>query len=338
MHANQEYSETFESLSQPLVSIIATELKDETSDASEIKTRIPTPDRSQDNEYTNTYDDEDRDSDADVKSNPYTETFENDEFDTDSFRTLSISKSKSKVNIKGHKHHIIKLTIKEEDEQKSDNVDYSDTFDSVTGMLKDSVGKQNTYTESFCSMNVTTSTKLNDLKNRIGRRTSKAKTSLQPKGLHVDVFDGLKKRIEMNLTKSSSNDKLECVRDVFPNLRIKDKLFDRLKSDCFLDNFLITYDEKLRRFGDGLVDQCFPGGKTTGSLIDYKKSEYFRMKCEQLKFKQARTESTDPTPIIDSLNMIGRLASQLPRHTTDPEIIWTALMKPLTLNIQEDLT
>jgi hypothetical protein len=293
MQANQEYSEKFENLTESLTNTIQTRLiQDDSNELVDVKTAYLVQTRSQeDDKYTDVFEDGNTDEEKtvlmDYKSINYTETFEKNDSDESFMSRLITDVSKSKTNIRS-RQPLFKLTIKEDDELNGHDLNYSDTFDSITNMPGEDIHKQTAMAiESFSFLSSALKKKLidlnaNDESTSINDHVIKHKYKIQSKIVDpCAVLEELKRRIENKSGKRGNN-------SLFPNVKIKDDIFDRLKSNNFLDDLRMDYDEKIKHFGDGLINECFPNNSkylSPESLNACKHSDYFKFKCDYLKLK-----------------------------------------------------
>jgi hypothetical protein len=283
----------------------------------------------------------------------YTETFETDDEDTRQSSSRNISK-----RLKSKRNELSENVINEE----SDENDYSDTFEdyksrssSYTSRSEDNtkssktgfVLKSNKYTETFCSSSSSSSDyesrtfntdkplTLAELTKKI-RKKLKTKSQKQKKQDTNDYPHELIEKIIDNLKTSIKKPKIDINSeyDKYSNIEIKEELMNRLSLEKFLNDTKLDYIKKIDIFGKKLVCESFPKQNHEIDIKKMREEMYYKNKCDLVKFKSIADKiDYHENYYVDSINLIGNLASGLPKPTTHSEDIWKMLLKPLNKQI-----
>jgi hypothetical protein len=283
----------------------------------------------------------------------YSETFESDD-DASTMQSVSRGRKSSRKSVKNtNKYHSI---------NESDENEYSDTFEELTNSHSSSSSsksksssrknskpytatKSYKYTDTFCTES-SSSSDYESISLKTGKSltirelTKRIKHKLKYKHIEKKSNDGFNDESLKNLTeklkdslnkpKTDYTEKINRNYDEYSNIKINENLMKRLKLEKFIDEAKCEYDDKINNFGTDLVYNCFPEQQENLDLRKMRKELYFKNKCDLVKFKMI-SEKIDSHEIyyVDSLTLIGNLASELPKPTTNPNEIWRKLLEPL---------
>ena len=284
----------------------------------------------------------------------YSETFESDDESDNSKHSIVASRQKSsRKSIKSaNKYHSI---------NESDENEYSDTFEELSSTsssksksYQDSSRKSSKpftttksykYTDTFCTEYSSPSSEYESISLKTGKKlsirelTKRVRHKLKYKNAQKnDEFnaESIKKLTEklketLNKPKTDQTEKINRNYDEYSNIKINEKLMKHLNLEKYIQDTKCDYDDKIKNFGNDLVYDCFP--EQQHEHFDFKKMRkelYFKNKCDLVKFKII-SEKIDSHEIyfVDSLTLIGNLASELPKPSTNPNEIWKKLLEPL---------
>ena len=290
---------------------------------------------------------------TEISLEDYSDTFETDDDDFDRYSNSSRQKSN---RIKIVKNKASTGVINESDENE-----YSDTFEELTSRRSSSstsrssyedsrkssrpmtaTVKSNKYTDTFCSDDSTTYESISlkmervltlreltkRLRHKLKHKNNKKKAD--DNEFNVESIRELTDRLNgvLNKPKEDYSDVINKKYDTCSKVKLSENIAKRIQAKQLIKETKTDYDHKINFYGKDLIHDYFPGQK-----IDIKKMReelYYRNKCDLVKFKLI-SEKIDSHEIyyVDSISLIGNLASELPRPTTNPKEIWKKLLEPL---------
>ena len=116
------------------------------------------------------------------------------------------------------------------------------------------------------------------------------------------------------------------------NIEVKEEIMNRLKMEKFINDTRQDYNEKISCFGKDMVNEFFPEQQEKIDIKKMREELYYKNKCDLIKYKQMSNKiDFHQVYFVDSINLIGNLASELPRPTANPEEIWNKLLEPLKM-------
>ena len=293
--------------------------------------------------------------------NFYSETFESDDDDDDdetSTRRSTSKRGSQRAYIFGRRDEntIMHSTIDEANE----NDDYTDTFEHLTSSLSIKISSYKSspmprvlssmpdYSESFISESSATSSsstsdeftnnadKLRKLVRKIRKETEARKKGEKgaKDGLKGEKFS--KELIRAFIKRAKSGSQGNCANNSDTKIEVKKEVVDNLRKMLHIEEPVeenyFDYG-KIDNFGIDLVHEAFPSAKDENrdeALRELKRVNYFRTKCDWVKFKRINDEIVAKEDyFFDSIAMIGDIASGLPRATLPADQLWKRFMKPL---------
>lgn len=257
----------------------------------------------------------------DAASQKYSDTFEQI---TSSEKSSKKSKSSS-TRTSNSESRSSKRTSSETSKSKSLENTYSDTFVSPTS----SSSEYETQLSEGRMLSIDELTKR--LKKKLKMKEKRDKEAPADKVIYSNnTIENIIQKIKNGRKLAQNTDVTNAKRyDKLSKVEIKEELMQHLKMQKYLHEIEDLFNKKINSFGQNLADELFPE-QYNEEITEMNRNMYYKYKCDLIKFKQiANKIEYHEEHYVDSINLIGELASSLPRPTTAPDIIWSMLLKPL---------
>ena len=271
----------------------------------------------------------------DLTNKPYDdESFESDtSIRNNSFRS---KKHKSYSDLSSAKNH------------------YSDSFESdSSNETKKSYSKKEDYTESFCSLSDSDKTELDNFKNlnndeltnlkkndivkyvklklKLEKEFNKNSTEKKQIITNEKQIEKLIDRINLNLNKSDEEDNdyydyynKTSIKKINNKVKVNSSLVNRLKTENMINQIKNEQLKKIKDYGNELKDY-YDNGIDIEIL---KRNVYYKTKLTELNSKIINAKYEEHQMNYGgSVLLIGKIASELPKFSDPPELVWKRLFE-----------